>query len=120
MRRCGELLKQYDGRGRPVKNKDGAVLNLSQADAATNARLGERQRKTAGRVANLSDQNFDAAIEGEDPATVTQLAEMGKKTGRAGFKEATHLIGAVKSTRPALRLPLSSARSYIFREVTRD
>ena len=58
--------------------------------------MSKDQQVTAVRVANVPTGDFEAATEGDDPATVTKLAEMGKKTGRAGFKEATHLIGAVR------------------------
>jgi hypothetical protein len=72
----GELLKQFDGRGGHMK-KDGAVL--SQEAAADGAGISERQCKTAVRVANLPAAEFDAAIEGDNPATVTALAEMGTR-----------------------------------------
>jgi len=36
--------------------------------------------KTALRVANLPEEEFKEAIQGERPATVTQLAERGKQT----------------------------------------
>ena len=35
----------------------------------------------AVRVANMPASNFEAAIEGEDPATVAALAAMGTKGG---------------------------------------
>jgi hypothetical protein len=50
-------------------------------------------------VVNVPATDFDAAIEGDKPATVTALAEMGKKVGAVpadDFKRATHLIGTVK------------------------
>ncbi|MGI9375530.1 MAG: hypothetical protein ACR2PC_05425 [Tsuneonella suprasediminis] len=37
IRRCGELLKQFDGRGRPSENSEGALNNLSQREAAEQA-----------------------------------------------------------------------------------
>jgi hypothetical protein len=46
IRRCGELLKLYDGRGRPAENNNGTVV-ISQTAAATNAGLSQRQKETA-------------------------------------------------------------------------
>lgn len=102
VRRCGELLKQFDGRGRPPENNDGAVI-ISQRQVADDAGLSERQRVTAVRVANVPEPDFDAAVESEAPPTVTKLADMGRVPRQPdpapappGFKAATNLIGAVK------------------------
>lgn len=101
VRRCGELLKQFDGRGRPAENKDGTVPNISQKEAAERSGIGERQRKTAVAVASLDADQFDAAVESDTPPTVTKLAEMGKQSRPsierpAGFQAATQLIGTVE------------------------
>lgn len=104
VRRCGELLKQFDGRGRPSENSMG-THTISRREAAESAGLSKHQTDTAARVANVPEQQFETAIEAERPATVTQLAEMGKATRAApspmperpeGFKAATHLIGTVE------------------------
>jgi hypothetical protein len=52
----------------------------------------------AVRVANLPRDEFEAAIEHDQPATVTRLAELGKtsKSAPPGFAAATHAIGTVK------------------------
>jgi hypothetical protein len=84
VRRMGELLRQFDGRGDHMK-KDGNVLFLTQKQAAERAQISERQRKTAVCVANIPENTFEAAVESEKPATVTKLAEM----GRAGRKNKT-------------------------------
>jgi hypothetical protein len=42
------------------------------------------QRTQAVRVANVPASNFEAAIKGEDPATVAALAAMGTKGGWLG------------------------------------
>jgi hypothetical protein len=67
VRRMGELLKQFDGRGDHMK-KDGTVLSPTQKEAADKAGISERQIKTAVRVANLSQETFDSAVEAERPA----------------------------------------------------
>ncbi|GAC1573012.1 MAG: hypothetical protein NVS3B5_02280 [Sphingomicrobium sp.] len=98
VRRMGELLKQFDGRGDHMK-KDGTVLSLTQTHIAEKAGISERQVKTAVRVANVPEEKFEAAVEAPKPATVTALAEMGKQVRTVpaeGFRQATHLIGAVK------------------------
>jgi hypothetical protein len=100
VRRMGELLKEYDGRGGDRTKTDGTVISApTQKQAAEAAGISERQQVTAVRVANVPDAAFDAAIEGDKPATVTALAEMGKKVRAVptdDFKRATHLIGSVK------------------------
>jgi hypothetical protein len=78
VRRMGELLKQFDGRGDHMK-KDGTVLSLTQKQTADEAGVSERQRKTAVAIANVPAEKFESAIEAPKPATVTQLAEMGKQ-----------------------------------------
>lgn len=77
IRRAGELLKQFDGRGRPGENKDGAVPNFSQRQAAADAGFSERQQKTAVRVAGVPTEDFERAIESDSPPTITELAKQG-------------------------------------------
>jgi hypothetical protein len=98
VRRMGILLKEYDGRGRPSAENVEGDHNISQAEAARGAGISDHQRAQAVRVANVPDAEFDAAIEGDNPATVTALAEIGKRVRSVpveGFKKATHLIGAL-------------------------
>jgi hypothetical protein len=99
VRRMGELLKQFDGRGGDRSKKNGAVPSApTQRQAADKAGISERQRKTAVAVANVPSKRFEEAVEKRKPPTVTALAEMGKQARAVpeGFKQATHLIGAVK------------------------
>lgn len=70
IRRCGELLKQFDGRGRPSENSDGAV-SISQKQAARDAGISERQQVTAVRVANVPSEVFEAQVESEEPPTAS-------------------------------------------------
>lgn len=101
IRRCGDLLQTFNkGVGAPPKNRDGAVP-ISQTKAGADAGMSERQIKTAVRVANVPDDVFEAAVESSPPATVTQLAAMGKTSKPAAqspssFIEATNAIGAIK------------------------
>lgn len=82
IRRCGELLKQIEpGKTGPKPElQDGAVLQLTRTQAAEQAGLSERQRKTALRVANVPEQDFNQSVESDNPPTVTTLAEMGKQS----------------------------------------
>jgi hypothetical protein len=81
IRRCGELLREIA----PAKNQHDANARardgtgLSRTQAAEDAGLSERQKKTALRVANVPAAEFEAAVESPAPPTVTQLAERGKK-----------------------------------------
>jgi len=100
IRRAGELLKEFQTSprgGRPAGN-GGSAPTVSQRQAAAAAGMSKDQEVTAVRVANVPQQDFDAAVEGDDPPTVTALAEIGKQTRPVpqGFQEATHLIGALR------------------------
>lgn len=80
IRRCGELLKAFDGRGGDrTKSNGGGTSAPSQRDAAEEAGLSKRQQVTAVNVANVSDEDFNA-IDLGDPPTVTELADIGKKS----------------------------------------
>jgi len=82
IRRCGELLQQIsEARGRPkangAENREGTLPNYGRTRAATDAGLSEHRRKTAIRVSRIPDPEFEEAVEGDEPATVTALAERG-------------------------------------------
>jgi hypothetical protein len=79
-RRIGELLKEIPdtNRGRPPEIQEGTLPNLTRAAAAEQAGLSEHQRKTAIRMANMPEEEFERAIKSASPPTVTQLAERGK------------------------------------------
>lgn len=82
IRRCGELLQQFKSvGGRPAETSDAPVTSFpsSQKEAAEQAGMSERQRVTAVRVANVPANDFEKAIEADKPATVTQLADWGRK-----------------------------------------
>ena len=62
VRRCGELLKQFDGSGKRTDlPTDGNDSRLSQKEAAREAGLSERQQVTAVRVANVPEPDFAEA-----------------------------------------------------------
>jgi hypothetical protein len=100
VRRAGQLLKTFQTGpkgGRPSRNGVGTAP-VSQAQAANDAGMSERQCKTAVRVANVPAEIFEDAVESDEPPTVTKLAEMGKRAWAVpeGFQQATHLLGAVR------------------------
>ena len=75
IRRCGELLKQYDGRGNNQHKVGGRPI---QRAAASDAGMSEHQQKQAVRVASVPEEVFTAQVESDNPPTVTALAEQGK------------------------------------------
>jgi hypothetical protein len=80
MRRAGELLKQIQpasGTRTDLQPQDGADPRLTRESAGNEAGFSERQRKTALRVANISERTFTAAVESPNPPTVTALAALG-------------------------------------------
>jgi len=98
IRRCGELLETFNkGVGAPRKNGAGAHP-ITQRQAAEQAGMSEHQEKQAVRVANVPAEDFEAAVEDSPPATVTQLAELGKTSKPPQpekFREATHILGVL-------------------------
>jgi hypothetical protein len=104
VRRCGELLEQFQTGpkgGRP-KGNGGDASPVSQRDAAAAAGLSKDQEKQAVRVANVPAAEFEAAVECDDPPTVTALAERGtakrppKPEPPPGVQDATHLTGLLR------------------------
>jgi hypothetical protein len=80
IRRCGELLRAIMPApgGRPSKPVP-AAAQVSRNQAARDAGLSPRQKNTALRVANIPVYEFEEAVESDDPPTITELAERGKK-----------------------------------------
>jgi hypothetical protein len=74
VRRAGELLKQFNGKGhnQHTEHYEGALI--TQKHAADAAGMSDHQRVQAVRVANVPAEKFEAPIEAEKPATVTALA----------------------------------------------
>jgi hypothetical protein len=96
IRRCGELLKTFQHE-RARTDLDGGTPTQTQRRAAEAAGMSKDQEVTAVRVANVPADEFDALVEGDDPPTVTALAEIGKTPGvPAKFKAATNLLGILR------------------------
>jgi hypothetical protein len=83
IRRCGELLgeiKAARGRRTDLEHRAGAHPTLTRGEAASAAGLSDHQRKQALRIAAVPASEFEAAVEGGRPPSVTALAERGKAT----------------------------------------
>ena len=111
IRRCGELLKEFDGRGGDRTKTDGADTSApTRREAAATAGLSERQQVTAVRVANVPAEQFEQVVESETPPTVTKLADWGRKPQEkpewvkeieeeekpAAFNPGIHVMGAAR------------------------
>ena len=102
--RAGELLREI-----PAASNQHDAANRADAGGGTGTRFGagtaaglsRRQTVTALRVNNVPREEFERAIEGPNPPTITELAERGKQTRTAhlggrdpeDFREATRLSG---------------------------
>lgn len=81
IRRCGELLREIpraSGTRTDIEPSRDTPTRLTRTAVATEAGLSRDQRVTAIRVANVPAEEFTAAVESDDPPTVTALAERGK------------------------------------------
>jgi hypothetical protein len=81
VRRAGELLRQFQNphKGLNVPSDNGTVITgpASQREAAEQAGMSLRQERTAVRVSKVPEEIFERQVEGEDPPTVTKLANLG-------------------------------------------
>lgn len=88
IKRCGQLLDEVkaDKGGRPTEKPKpvSAPVPVSRGEAARNAGMSKRQQVTAVRVARVPEQEFEQAVESDDPPTVTELAERGGVAVRTG------------------------------------
>lgn len=81
IRRCGELLTEIkQARGANQNIRGGTPPKVTRTSVARAAGLSDDQRKQALRVAKVPEQEFEEAVESDDPPTVTELAERGKAT----------------------------------------
>jgi hypothetical protein len=77
IRRCGELLEKIQ-KGVNQHSARSGTGPSSRSEAASDAGLSRRQKRTALRVARVPGEEFDETVESDDPPTVTKLAERGK------------------------------------------
>lgn len=79
IQRCGELLEAIKPGKTGPKNSGSAAAPNSRSKAASDAGMSKRQMKTAIRVARVPKNEFDELVESDEPPTITQLAERGKR-----------------------------------------
>ena len=73
--RCGELLRAIaakPGANQNIRDGEGPKV-LTRKEAARDAGLSDRERKTALRVANVPHDQFEALVEADEPASITEL-----------------------------------------------
>lgn len=97
IRRCGELLKTFQNQGKRTDLLHSGVVS-SQREAAAQAGMSTHQEADAVRVANIPLEDFEAAIESDNPPTLSQLAAAGTNTiiRPPGFAQATEAIGTLR------------------------
>jgi len=102
-RRCGELMGEFQPHGpkggRPSTN-GGREAPVSQRGAARAAGLSKDQERQARRLAAIPEQEFEEMVERDEPATLTELEQRGKRALERpkpeGFQEATYAMGAMR------------------------
>jgi hypothetical protein len=130
IRRCGELLKQFDGRGGDrSKSGDAPTFAPTQREAAERAGISRDQQVTAVRVANVPAEDFEQQIESPKPPTISQLAMQGIKPrplvdlkGRnpSEFNLALHYVGAVEECAAELQALKHDSAIPILTDKERD
>jgi hypothetical protein len=81
VRRMGQLLREYDGRGGDrSKNVTAPNFAPTRRQAARAAGISQTQQVTAGRVANIPLQSFNAYVESPRPPGTALLAQLGKRS----------------------------------------
>jgi hypothetical protein len=99
-RKYAELEEFFDARGAHRK-KVRAHLS-SKREIAAAAGISEHEAKTCRRLAAVPEEVFNAAVESENPPSVTALAAQGirrrapARPAPAGTKEATRALGAIR------------------------
>jgi hypothetical protein len=115
IRRCGELLKLLDGRGKNNQyaqvKRDGGDPSHSKSEVGESVGLSERQIKQANRLSNIPEDDFNRQVESNNVPTLTALAKQGtkplteqqiknrewlEKPKPEGFADAIHTIGMMK------------------------
>jgi hypothetical protein len=79
IRRAGDLLAEFQNQGArtDLQLEGGGPPKLTQRQAAEQAGMSKDQEKAARNVANVADEEFEAAVEREYPATVTDFSDGG-------------------------------------------
>ena len=78
-RRCGVLLQEFEKANGKRTDLEPSGGEPTRSQAATQAGLSKDQAVNAIRVANVPKEDFEKQVEGEEPPTITNLAEQGTK-----------------------------------------
>lgn len=81
-RRMGELLRQFDGKGKNQYSKEDSTVDdtkLTQKHISEEIGLSKRQKDQSIRLSNIPEETFNNLVESENVPTLTQLAELGTK-----------------------------------------
>jgi len=107
IRREGELIEvvQPSKGGRPGTSDGGGTGLLTRKKFAADAGLSDRQRITALRVAAVPRDEFDAAVESDNPPTVTALADLYSSVSNSGC-----LISAAPASKSSADVVIVFAR----------
>jgi hypothetical protein len=62
IRRAGEVLKTFDGKGRNQYSEGNHGSEITQKQAATDAGFSRRQKDTAINIANIPENEFETAL----------------------------------------------------------
>ena len=83
-RRMGELLKQFDAKGKRNDLELSTVTDtkLTQKEVSENIGLSKRQKDQSVRLSNIPEATFNEMVESENVPTLTQLAELGIKKNK--------------------------------------
>jgi hypothetical protein len=84
VRRCGDLLLTYDGRGGD-RTKTVTALDFAQpsrAAVAQEAGLTEHKTRVAVKIATIPEEDFEAAVESNQPPGTTLLAKLAERHPR--------------------------------------
>jgi hypothetical protein len=105
-RRMGQLLKSIPGRSGGDRGNSATGGKRPMAETRTSVAqsvgLSEHQRKTAIRVASVSDESFESQVESSTPPSITRLAEEGKAPAMSSSPESDARKRTRRQTQEAL------------------
>ena len=119
-RRCGELLREFDGRGK----SGGDFTFLSRREVASLAKLTKDQQVQVIRIAAVPHADFEAEVEARKPATLSYLASMGRRQREPSaplpILTARDMFAAVADRNVVKAIDLLADFEYIGKEVKPD
>ena len=102
VRRCGELLRTFDARGRG--KSESPLVFKSRTAVAQEAGLTEHKVRTAVNIASIPNPEFEALVESKRPPGTTLLAQFNKLNQRERVRGVTERsLGEVHQSAQAAR-----------------